>query len=326
MVQQKPSGSTSQVTRVPRAEQANIGASSQLSGQKRASESSESPESPEASVASDGPLPLLPMPLPTFARELRCQSPLCSLASVVPMREFVKAAHSDALPNAALWIYHIAENSTLLFPENHAVELYALVLKGSLAASSVRAETANLKLWSLVQADGAGLSLSAITDAALAIAVVAKTGPLAQAVAESNRLRAPPRQRATMTVLELPAIPPASWGQHRFSAQLAFGGEVELPSVASFGILRADKDAPIRPNVHENEWEHLIVIAGDGSLTLDQEVYPVRPGSILQIEPGATHSFTPSGKAPLFAIQLFAAKGPERRYLDLARAEQAGKK
>ncbi|MDX2051844.1 MAG: cupin domain-containing protein [Polyangiaceae bacterium] len=319
MVQQKPSDPTSQVTRVPRAVQAHalpeVGPPPQMpaDGGK-----------PQASLPAPPPLPALH--LPQFEQEMKCDKVVCSLSSVVPTREFTHAAHAKAAPNAALWVYQIQENSTVVFPENHAVELYALVLKGSLAVSSPQAETATLEEWSVAQAEGAGISLSAATASTVAIAVVSKAGPLDAAIAESNRLSRHHRGRATMRVVELRELPVVAWGNNRFSARLAFGGEATLPSVASFGILGADAQGAIPTNVHATEWEHLVVLSGEGSISLGQSSYPVRPGSVIQIEPGLTHSFSPSGTQPLLAVQLFSAKGPELRYLELSRGAPSGRK
>ncbi len=324
MVRLNPTGPTSQVTRVPEATQANAKPGATPALQKPVSTASTgmsaAVQTPEV-VAPE----LVAPELPNFEQEMRCDKVVCSLSSVVPLREFTRAKHASQAPNASLWVYQIAEGSTVVFPENEAVELYALVIKGSLAASSARAETANLELWHLVQADGAGLSVSAVTNSTLVIAVVSKQGPLLQAIAESNRLRAKSAVKAGMRVFELTRVPRITWGNNRFSARLALGGESTLPSVASFGLLTADALGAIPKNVHQTEWEHLVILSGDGVMSLGAKVYPVKAGSVIQIEPGVTHDFTPSGKAPLFAVQLFAVKGPELRYLELSRLGRSGK-
>jgi len=317
MVRLNSTGPTSQVTRVPEATQANAKPGGTLA-----------PKQPAQGAPRAVPvqtLELVAPELPTFEQEMRCDKVVCSLSSVVPMREFTQTKLASQAPNAALWVYQIAEGSTVVFPENEAVELYALVVKGSLAASSAQAQTANLELWHLVQAEGAGLSLSAVTNSTLVIAVVSKQGPLLQAIAESNRLRAKSTVKAGMRVLELTRVPRITWGNNRFSARLAFGGESTLPSIASFGLLSADALGAIPKNVHQTEWEHLVVLSGDGVMSMGAKLYPVKAGSIIQIEPGLTHDFTPSGKAPLFAVQLFAIKGPELRYLELSRLGNSGK-
>ncbi len=323
MVHVNPTGPTSQVTRVPEATQANAKPGASPALQKLAPDA---PTGTSTRVPTPPPTPELVAPqLTKFEQEMRYDKVVCSLSSVVPMREFTRTKLASQAPNAALWVYHIAEGSTVVFPENDAVELYALVIKGSLAASSAQAQAANLELWNLVQADGAGLSLSAVTNSTLVVAVVSKQGPLLQAIAESNRLRTKSAVKASMRVLELTKTPLTTWGNNRFSARLALGGESTLPSVASFGLLTADELGAIPKNVHQTEWEHLVILSGDGVMSLGGKAYPVKAGSVIQIEPGLTHDFTPSGKAPLFAVQLFAVKGPELRYLELARLSKSGK-
>jgi mannose-6-phosphate isomerase-like protein (cupin superfamily) len=264
----------------------------------------------------------LDLTLPTFEHEARCGEPVCQLPLVVPNREFYKTRFSSEAPNVALWVQRIEENSTLRFPSNSSVELYALVLSGSLVASTEQAETANLSPGSALRLEYAGLSLGAVTRSSLVVGVVSKSMPLPSAVAESNRLRAQPIRSGRLELAELDAQKALCWGADQYAAKLLFGQAAGRPGAASLALLVASPAGAIATNVHESEWEHLAILSGSGTLQLGARREPVGPGQVIQIAPGVDHGYEPDGTSPLRAVQLFAPSGPEARYLELS--QQAG--
>ena len=99
-------------------------------------------------------------------------------------------------------------------------------------------------------------------------------------------------------------------------------------------LLRFSRDAAVFEHVHEKERECLAIFEGDGELSLKLPPgtgtasdgsaghspmgVPVQPGTVVCIPSGMKHAWKPSGKAPLFAIQVYAPPGPEQRFKLLA--------
>ena len=58
-------------------------------------------------------------------------------------------------------------------------------------------------------------------------------------------------------------------------------------------------DCSVREHVHDHHEEVIIVLEGDGTVTLDGEAHPMRAGTILYLAPGSRHQFINQGKIPL---------------------------
>jgi mannose-6-phosphate isomerase-like protein (cupin superfamily) len=110
-------------------------------------------------------------------------------------------------------------------------------------------------------------------------------------------------------------LPPLSWGDGRFHARIGF--EAGRNVHASVGVLITAGDAKIAEHVHEGSWEHLVVLEGQGTMTLAGERVPVKAGEALFMPQGAPHAFEASG-GRLLALQIYAPGGPEQRFKALA--------
>ena len=116
-------------------------------------------------------------------------------------------------------------------------------------------------------------------------------------------------------VARFSTIPPLSWGGGRFHARIGIepGGDVH----ASVGVLITSGDAKIAEHVHEGSWEHLVVLEGQGTMTLAGQRAPVKAGEAIFIPKGAAHAFEASG-GRFVALQIYAPGGPEQRFKALA--------
>ncbi len=91
---------------------------------------------------------------------------------------------------------------------------------------------------------------------------------------------------------------------------------------AVLDVLRFSADADVDEHVHEQSWETVVVLEGDGAVlrkgAAADESVAARPGAIVTLPRGVRHAWKPSGKAPLMAIQVYAPPGPEQRFPKLA--------
>ncbi len=92
-------------------------------------------------------------------------------------------------------------------------------------------------------------------------------------------------------------------------------------------VLRFSADAGIAEHAHENAWESVAVLEGEGAWIRKGEAageasgerrVEARAGTLVTFPTNARHAWRPSGKAPLLAIQVYAPPGPEQRYQKLA--------
>lgn len=80
----------------------------------------------------------------------------------------------------------------------------------------------------------------------------------------------------------------------------------------SAALLSLDAGAAVPLHDHAAETELLYILEGAGTMTVNGVALAVAPTSVVQVPPGAKHSFTAS--APLRAIQLYTPAGPEQRF------------
>lgn len=81
---------------------------------------------------------------------------------------------------------------------------------------------------------------------------------------------------------------------------------------ASAALLTLDAGAGVPPHRHAAETELLYILEGGGTMTVGGAQVPVTATSVVQVPPGAEHSFTAT--AALRAIQLYTPAGPEQRF------------
>jgi quercetin dioxygenase-like cupin family protein len=80
----------------------------------------------------------------------------------------------------------------------------------------------------------------------------------------------------------------------------------------SAAMLRLEAGAAVPLHQHADETELLYILEGAGTMTVGGVALQVQPTSVVQVPPGAQHSFTAS--AALSAIQLYTPAGPEQRF------------
>ena len=65
------------------------------------------------------------------------------------------------------------------------------------------------------------------------------------------------------------------------------------------GIQEVAPDCSVREHVHDRHEEVIIVLEGDGTVTIDGEAHPMQAGTILYLAPGSRHQFIKQCKIPL---------------------------
>lgn len=271
----------------------------------------------------DGALPAsAPPPLD---RRAECAKESCTLAHLVP--DEVRPALSDGAP-AVIWDQVISERAVLVFPRDEAVDVMGVVLDGALDITPMEAAprgTAVGGRWSAFRAPGGGVTLSGESAGAVRVAlVIAATEPgksLGAHLDQRERPGAPPgwnwqARPGRVETLSFADRPDLTWGGGAYHARIGWEGG-DRPS-AVIDLLRFSAAAAVAAHDHPHAWEILAVLEGDGALVKKpgpgEERAAVRAGSIVTIPAAARHAWQPSGKAPLFALQVYAPPGPEQRF------------
>ena len=293
--------------------------------------------SASAPIASAAPKPPSPIDgaLPTEAprpldRRAECNKEGFSLKHVVP--DEVRPALSDGAP-AVIWEQRIGERSSLVFPRDEGVEVMGVVLDGSVDLTAMEEAPKHTPVggrFTAFRAPGGGVTIHGAGGAATRVAlVVATTAPgksLGAYLDERDRPGAPPvipwksrpKPISTMSFADRPDL---AWGGGAYHARI--GWESDDKPAAVIDIMKLSADAPVAEHVHDDAWEILAALEGDGTLVKrtaggEQRVH-VAAGSIHNVPKGQRHAWQPSGKAPLFAIQIYAPPGPEQRFKKLAK-------
>lgn len=287
----------------------------------------EEAEEPSAAPAKQGASAIdaaLPDAPPTaLSRKAECKDKQCVLKSWLPDPTFAKAAPGGEDSNAALWGEQIAANSNVVLPRNHELEVLAVVLGGKLLVTGDDGGAPKeLGVWGAMRAPGAGVSLRAQGEAATVLmAVVTSKDSLAQALEHAKAKPWEVRWKKRSSAIASTSIKEAkdhAWGGDAFHVRFAFGGtEQKLP--ASLESLLTSADAAIPEHAHD-DWEHIAILEGAGTMKVAGKNHPVTAGAVFDMPKGVKHSFTPSGKSRLLAVQLYTPSGAERRFVKLAEA------
>lgn len=83
---------------------------------------------------------------------------------------------------------------------------------------------------------------------------------------------------------------------------------------ASLALITARPGMRIPAHVHERETEMVLVLEGQGTMTIAGESYPIAPMTAVQIPPGVEHAVVFEGDAPVRALQVYTPSGPEQRF------------
>ena len=68
---------------------------------------------------------------------------------------------------------------------------------------------------------------------------------------------------------------------------------------------------PHKPHAHRYE-QLILVISGQAQLHIGEQLYSMTPGCIMAIPPDELHMFEPVGEEPVYYVDLFSPKRPDR--------------
>ncbi|MCC6898210.1 MAG: cupin domain-containing protein [Polyangiaceae bacterium] len=282
------------------------------------------PPAPVVPKAIDGSLPAAPPA--SLARAHACRDAACKLEGFVPDPSFGKSVPSGADSPGVIWLEEIAAGSAVIVPRHHQLELFAVAISGTALASGDDGGAVKLERWSALRAPGLGVAIKAGDGGVkLVVGLAAKTGTVQSAI---DRAKERPfevrwkKRPAPLTHVALSGAPDLAWAGGVFHARIGFGSETPIPG--SWGVLLAAPGAEIKEHDHPT-WEHVAVLDGAGSMRVDGQAHPVKPGSVFDLAPGVKHSLTLSGDRGLVVVQMYTPSGPEQRFVELSQAEAAKK-
>jgi mannose-6-phosphate isomerase-like protein (cupin superfamily) len=174
---------------------------------------------------------------------------------------------------------------------------------------------------------------------ALVVAVAEPGVALGAHLDRRDRPGAPPAwswkvRRKRVDTFSFADLPDLTWGGGAYHARIGWeaskyrlgegnrGRNVDDQPAAVLDLLRFSADADFADHVHEQSWETLVVLEGDGAVvrkgSSGDDRFEARPGMIVTLPRGVRHAWKSSGKTPLLAIQVLAPPGPEQRFKKLA--------
>ncbi|MFT3765730.1 MAG: cupin domain-containing protein [Minicystis sp.] len=292
---------------------------------------------PTASASAPAPKPPAPIDatLPAAApgaleRRAECGKKACTLTHVVP--DEVRPVLSDGAP-AVIWEQVINERSSVVFPRDEVVEVMGVVLDGTVDITAMEMAPKATSVggrWAGFRAPGGGVTINGAGGKAARVALVVATGKsLSAHLDQRDRPGAPPswnwktRPRRVMT-FSFADRPDLAWGGGAYHART--GWDEDDKAAAVIDLIRFSANAGVAEHTHDREWEILALIEGEGALVRrpasGEQRVEAKAGTILNIPAGVRHTWEPSGKAPLFAIQVYAPPGPEQRFKKLAAPAQ----
>ena len=248
-----------------------------------------------------------PPKVPTFAR------------GIVPVPEGLASQIDPTLPFFA-WEQVLSPGVVLTFLKHAGLDLYIVLFDGevSIKAADIAGKQKRLWRWNAARVPGLGAMVEC-KEPTRAIFVLVTNTPgttLGQAGTPGQKVDWTKRP-APVASVELDKQPDLSWGGGAYHARLGFED-----GSASLGTLMASKNAPVRQNVHDREWEILAVLSGEGTLVRTpasgEDDTPIAAGTFASVAPGVPHAYRPAGTSPLVAVQLFLPPGPEQRFKSLA--------
>jgi len=81
---------------------------------------------------------------------------------------------------------------------------------------------------------------------------------------------------------------------------------------------RLEGTAPVAEHTHPGTYEMICTIEASGVFTLDGNPQRLAPSQCVVVPPDVKHSWQPSPKSKLVAVQFYAPPGPEQRFRALA--------
>ncbi|APR87791.1 hypothetical protein A7982_13140 [Minicystis rosea] len=262
-------------------------------------------------------------------RRAECGKETCVLAHVVP--DEVRPALSDGAP-AVLWEQSILERSSVVFPRDERVEVMGVVLDGVVDITAMERAPKATSVggrWAGFRAPGGGVTINGAAGKAARVALVVVTTEPGRSLGAHLEQRdrpgaAPPswnwktrpKRIETFSFADRPDL---AWGGNAYHARIGFEGE---GPAAVIDVLRFSADAGVAEHTHDRQWEILALLEGEGTLVRypasGEDRVEARAGAVITIPAGIRHAYKPSGKAPLFALQVYAPPGAEERFKKLA--------
>ena len=259
------------------------------------------------------------------------------------MPDEVRPALSDRAP-VVIWEERIAERASVVFPRDEGVEVAGVVLDGSVDLTPMDAQKARTVggRWTAFRAPGAGVTLGGTggkaARVALVVAVTERGTSLGGHLDQRDRPGASFRWRwrvrkKRVDTFSFKERPDLAWGGGAYHARIGWepskyrsgdggkkGVEVDDQPAMVLDLVRISADAALADD--ERGWESLALLEGDGAWvrkgTAGDVPVEARPGAVVTFAAGARYVWKPSGKGPLFVLQVYAPPGPEQRFKALA--------
>jgi quercetin dioxygenase-like cupin family protein len=173
-----------------------------------------------------------------------------------------------------------------------------LVLTGRVEIAPGKAPGARLDPWHAMRARGVPVAVTALEDAKLVKVLV----------------HGEPLPKRDVEVLNLTTADELTWADGRAHARLAFED-----GRASFGLLYSAPNLGVPRHSHAASVEVVGLLRGEGTMGVGDDDRGVAAGEVFHIPAGTPHDYRPSGKAGMFAVQLYLPPGPEQRFKSLAK-------
>jgi mannose-6-phosphate isomerase-like protein (cupin superfamily) len=224
---------------------------------------------------------------------------------------------------AFVWEQDLASGASVSFPKSSEFDVLGVTLAGTvaLATDETKEDRALLAPWRAFVAPGGGITVAAKNGAARVVLVIATSGESVLAA----RLTAATvwRQRPAPVVdVDLTGETDLAWAKGAYHARIGFAAPTSRR--ASLGVLRMSAEAPVAAHRHDQEWEHMAILQGDGDFVQgsagDERSTHATDGTTVTVPPGIRHEWRPKGSRPFLGIQLYTPPGPEQRFKKLAAA------
>jgi len=253
---------------------------------------------------------------------VRCEDEACRGRLYPP-----QTLPDDQTP-AALWSQELTAGS-LTFPTEPQLDLYGILFRGEAKLSGIMpGETGahHLRPYQAFRAPGAAVKIEAVQPPAstspvrIVFALVTDGQPV-KAVLAKPSAAAPAQRPEAIALRDLQASPDLAWGDGAFHARLGFES-----GRASFGLLLASPTGGVPAHDHSESWEVLGLIRTGGVFKRGPEGattdVQLTDGALVAVEPKLRHTFEPSGRREMLAVQLYVPPGPEQRFKQLAAASR----
>jgi quercetin dioxygenase-like cupin family protein len=242
-----------------------------------------------------------------LANKLKCSGLNCLHEQGIP-----PADHGPA--HLVVWETDFDPGSTAVFSRVAGVDVLGIVLSGPITLTPDEAGEKHSPLgpWTAFVAPGAGVTLAAAGPARAVLAVVTSHEPVSK-IASLVGWESRPQPIVTK---DLAAQRDLAWANGACHARIAFDGETSR--YASLGVLSMAPGIPVPPHSHEQEWEYMAILQGDGNF-IEGDAAPTHltDGASVGVPPKTRHEWRP-GSGPFLGIQFYTPPGPEQRFKKLA--------